>query len=78
MFVVSVILVSSGDSFVMSNNVWWGIATLPGVSMLAGRFTIMVISKSVVLSTVPVSCASKRTLFKIGRVDRVGVALESF
>ena len=46
--------------------------------MLAGRFAMMVISKSVVLSTVPVSCASKRTLFKIGKVDRVGVALESF
>ena len=47
-------------------------ATLPGSSMLAGRFAMMVISKSVVLSTVPVSSASKRTLFKIGKVERVG------
>ena len=73
MFAVSVILVSSGDSFVMSNNVWWGMATLPKVSMLAGRFAIMVISKSVVLSTVPVSCASKERCLKL--VGWIGLGL---
>jgi hypothetical protein len=38
----------------------------------------IVISRSVVLSVVPVSPASIRTQLNIGIVDRVGVAFESF
>ena len=46
--------------------------------MLAGRLTTIVISRSVVLKIVSESRTSKSTQLKIGSVDRVGVALDSF
>lgn len=74
----SSILVLSGSSFVMFSSVCNGNAEAPSVSMLAGRFVIIVISRSVVLKTTPPLLTSKRTLLKIGMVDLVGIALESF
>jgi len=62
----------------MSKSVCRGIAVDPWVSMLAGRLIMIVISRSVVLNIVSESRTSKSTQLKIGRVDRVGVALDSF
>tara|TARA_B100000575_G_scaffold276774_1_gene262480 strand:+ start:232 stop:582 length:351 start_codon:yes stop_codon:yes gene_type:complete len=62
----------------MFNNICSGAATLPTDSILAGIFTITVISRSVDLIVVSFSETLIKTEFKIGRVDLLGVALESF
>ena len=62
----------------MFNIVCKGKAEEPSFSTLAGRFVTIVISKSVDLNVTPLSLTSKRTLLKIGSVDLVGVAFESF
>ena len=62
----------------MFNKVCNGRAEEPAASILAGKFVMIVISKSVDLKRTPSSFTSKRTLLNIGKVDLVGVALESF
>ena len=69
---------ASGNSFVISNNVFSGRAATPGSSKLDGISDCMVSSRSVVRSVVLSSFESSNTQLSMGRVDRVGDALESF
>ena len=68
----------SGSSFVISNNVFKGRAVAPACSRLTGISTWIVISRSVARRVVFSSDDANKTQPKIGRVERVGVALESF
>ena len=73
-----VILVSSGSSFVTSSRVCRGRAASPVCSVLAASLTTIVISRSVTLRVVYPSTEENKTKFNMGRVERVGVAFETF
>ena len=68
----------SGSSFVMSSKVLIGRAATPAASRLEGICVFIVISRSVVFKIVFSSLVSIKTQPRIGRVERVGVAFDSF
>ena len=74
----SIVSLTSGSSLVTSRRVFSGIAACPLFSRLEGISTWIEISRSVVLRTVFSFPASISAHPKMGKVDLVGVALDSF